>query len=38
MIFGDKLIMLRRERGYSQEQLANFLDVSRHGPVIIGLN
>lgn len=29
MIFGDKLIMLRRERGYSQEQLANFLDVSR---------
>jgi len=29
MRFGDKLIMLRRERGYSQEQLANMLDVSR---------
>lgn len=29
MRFGDKLIMLRRERGYSQEQFANLLDVSR---------
>lgn len=29
MRFGDKLIQLRRERGYSQEQLANILDVSR---------
>lgn len=29
MKLGDKLIQLRRERGYSQEQLANMLDVSR---------
>lgn len=29
MGFGDKLIILRRERGFSQEQLANLLDVSR---------
>lgn len=29
MRLGDKLIQLRRERGYSQEQLANMLDVSR---------
>lgn len=29
MKLGDKLIMLRRERGYSQEQFANLLNVSR---------
>lgn len=29
MRLGDKLIQLRRERGYSQEQLANKLNVSR---------
>ena len=29
MGFGDKLIQLRREKGYSQEQLANLLNVSR---------
>jgi transcriptional regulator with XRE-family HTH domain len=29
MRLGEKLIQLRRERGYSQEQLANMLDVSR---------
>lgn len=29
MRLGDKLIQLRKERGYSQEQLANMLDVSR---------
>jgi transcriptional regulator with XRE-family HTH domain len=29
MRLGDKLIQLRRERGYSQEQLANILNVSR---------
>lgn len=29
MKLGDKLIQLRRERGYSQEQLANMLNVSR---------
>ncbi|NLO08886.1 MAG: helix-turn-helix transcriptional regulator [Clostridiales bacterium] len=29
MRLGDKLIQLRRERGYSQEQLANMLDISR---------
>lgn len=29
MGLGDKLIQLRREHGYSQEQLANMLDVSR---------
>ncbi len=29
MLIGDKLIQLRREKGYSQEQLANMLNVSR---------
>lgn len=29
MLICDKLIQLRRERGYSQEQLANMLNVSR---------
>ncbi len=29
MLIGDKLIQLRREKGYSQEQLANILNVSR---------
>lgn len=29
MIFADKLIQLRREKGYSQEQLADLLNVSR---------
>ena len=29
MKFSDKLIQLRRERGYSQEQLADLLKVSR---------
>ena len=27
--FCDKLIQLRREKGYSQEQLAEYLEVSR---------
>ena len=29
MLIGDKLIQPRREKGYSQEQLANILNVSR---------
>lgn len=29
MLFGDKLLQLRREKGFSQEQLADLLNVSR---------
>ena len=38
MEFNNKLYNLRKQRGLSQEELANRLNVSRHGPVIIGLN
>lgn len=34
----DKLQLLRKQNGYSQEQLADKLGIARHGPVIIGLN
>lgn len=38
MEFNNKLYQLRKQKGLSQEELANRLNVSRHGPVIIGLN
>ena len=38
MIFADKLIQLRKKQGWSQDELAEKMNVSRHGPVIIGLN
>lgn len=38
MTTGEKLAKLRKENNYTQEQLAELLGVSRHGPVIIGLN
>ena len=38
MTFGEKLKGLRKEKGYSQEELAGLLEVSRHEPVIIRLN
>lgn len=38
MDFGDKLKQYRLNEGLSQEQLAEKIGVSRHGPVIIGLN
>lgn len=38
MILADKIILLRKKCGWSQEQLAEQLGISRHGPVIIGLN
>lgn len=38
MTLGDKLSKLRKENNYMREQLADVLGVSRHGPVIIGLN
>ena len=38
MTFGERLYELRKNKNISQEELAELLDVSRHGPVIIGLN
>ena len=38
MILADKIINLRKKNGWSQEELAEKLNVTRHGPVIIGLN
>ena len=38
MTFGERLYELRNKKNLSQEELAEVLDVSRHGPVIIGLN
>ena len=38
MEFHNKLYNLRKQKGLSQEEIANRLNVSRHGPVIIGLN
>jgi len=38
MTLGDKIARERKELNYTQEQLADILGVSRHGPVIIGLN
>ena len=38
MEFKEKLQLLRTNMKLSQEELANRLDISRHGGVIIGLN
>jgi len=38
MILAEKIINLRKKCGWSQEELAEQLGISRHGPVIIGLN
>jgi len=38
MILSEKIIMLRKKYGWSQEELAERLDISRHEGVIIGLN
>ena len=38
MIFSEKLQLLRKTKGLTQEELAERVCVSRHGPVIIGLN
>ncbi len=38
MNFNEKLIELRKSKGLSQDELGEKLGVSRHGPVIIGLN
>lgn len=38
MKLAEKIILLRKQKGWSQEELAAQMDVSRHGPVIIGLN
>ncbi len=38
MTFGEKLKAIRKEKGYSQEEMAGLLNVSRHEPAIIRLN
>ena len=38
MTFGERLYKLRQQANLSQEEFAEIMDVSRHGPVIIGLN
>ncbi len=38
MELGKKIYQLRKLSGMTQEQLAEKLNISRHGPVIIGLN
>ena len=38
MDFSEKLLTLRKANDMTQEQLAERLNVSRHGGVIIGLN
>lgn len=38
MSFGETITGLRKAKGITQEQLSEQLGVTRHGPVIIGLN
>ena len=38
MTLGDNIQYLRKVNDITQEELAERLSVSRHGPVIIGLN
>lgn len=35
---GENIAKFRKEKGLSQEKVAEYMGVSRHGPVIIGLN
>lgn len=37
-LIGERLAELRINHNMTQEEFAERLDVSRHGPVIIGLN
>jgi len=37
-MLSDNIKNLRKNKGFTQEELANKLNVVRHGPVIIGLN
>lgn len=38
MRLSEKIMDLRKRSGWSQEELAERLGISRHGGVIIGLN
>lgn len=38
MTFGEKLFKLRKEKGFSQEALAEQVGTTRHEPAIIRLN
>lgn len=38
MNIADRIQSLRKIKGVSQEELADKIGVTRHGPVIIGLN
>lgn len=38
MNMADRIQYLRKMKGFSQEELADKVGVSRHGGVIIGLN
>ena len=38
IMLNDNIVMLRNINGYSQEEVAEKIGISRHGPVIIGLN
>lgn len=37
-MISENLLRLRKRAGLSQEEIAEQIGVSRHGPVIIGLN
>ena len=38
MSIGSNISFLRKQKKYTQEQFAEKMEVTRHGPVIIGLN
>lgn len=38
MQLGQAIAQIRKERGLTQEAFAKMFSVTRHGPVIIGLN
>mgnify|MGYP000490887499 FL=1 len=37
-MLSENLVMLRNLKGLTQEQVAEVVEISRHGPVIIGLD